>query len=284
MKNKIIELFGQDIRATDIEWEKHIEKSYCPYSKSKCIKIRKSNSTIAIGTCTVDYGKSNPKNLIICPYRFLERNQVFLDSFHLLRLHEPGNELHIIPEIGIPGGNVDYFLVSVKKSKMVDFVGIEFQSIDTTGTIWPERQRLLTELGLNAPLEAAEANKSYGMNWKMTAKTILVQLHHKIETFEGLGKAFVLSLQDYFLDYLFNNFNFSHLAEPARIGDSMHFHAYQLIDNGSCFSIDLTKRMSTDANGIATALGLQADPNVELQELLNILESKISKQTILQIR
>jgi hypothetical protein len=142
----------------------------------------------------------------------------------------------------------------------------------------------LTELGLNAPLEAAEANKSYGMNWKMTAKTILVQLHHKIETFEGLGKAFVLSLQDYFLDYLFNNFNFSHLAEPARIGDSMHFHAYQLIDNGSCFSIDLTKRMSTDANGIATALGLQADPNVELQELLNILESKISKQTILQIR
>jgi hypothetical protein len=33
---------------------------------------------------------------------------------HLLTQHEPGNELHIIPEISVPGGSVDYVLASVK--------------------------------------------------------------------------------------------------------------------------------------------------------------------------
>lgn len=40
------------------------------------------------------------------------------------------------------------------------------------------------------------------MNWKMTAKTILVQLHHKIDTFESISKHLVLVVQDYLLDYM----------------------------------------------------------------------------------
>jgi hypothetical protein len=50
-------------------------------------------------------------------------------------------------------------------------------------------QEFLREHGLNVPVETA---KTFGMNWKMTAKTILVQLHHKLETFEHLGKHLVL--------------------------------------------------------------------------------------------
>jgi len=60
--------------------------------------------------------------------------------------HEPGNELHIVSEVSIPGGSVDYFLVSAKDGKVKDFVGIELQTLDTTGTVWPERQRLLKKL------------------------------------------------------------------------------------------------------------------------------------------
>lgn len=46
----------------------------------------------------------------------------------------------------IPGGNVDFFLISAKDGKVKDFLGIELQTLDTTGTIWPERQNLLKEL------------------------------------------------------------------------------------------------------------------------------------------
>jgi hypothetical protein len=48
---------------------------------------------------------------VICPYRFLERRVIFADCLGLIR-HEAGDELHVVPEISIPGGSVDYFLVS----------------------------------------------------------------------------------------------------------------------------------------------------------------------------
>ena len=78
-------------------------------------------------------------------------------------------------------------MASVKKSKVRDFVAIEFQTIDTTGTVWPERQRLLKALGFDVPKKDVDSGKPFGMNWKMTAKTILVQLHHKVDTLEHIG-------------------------------------------------------------------------------------------------
>jgi len=86
-----------------------------------------------IGTCTVNYGKEN-RPIIICPHRLLERRQIFTDCIHLLTLHEPGNEFHIVP-VSIPGGSVDYFLASAHRRKVKDFVGIELQTLDTTGTV-----------------------------------------------------------------------------------------------------------------------------------------------------
>ncbi|MDP3002596.1 MAG: NotI family restriction endonuclease [Bacteroidales bacterium] len=132
------------------------------------------------------------KEVIICPHRLIEKKKIFVDCLHLLTLHEPGNEIHIIPEINIPGGSVDYFIASALNKKVIDFVGIELQTLDTTGTVWPERQGLITDLNLVEEPAEGYGNKTYGMNWKMTAKTILVQLHHKIDTFEYLNKHLVL--------------------------------------------------------------------------------------------
>ena len=75
--------------------------------------------------------KYQTQDIIICPFRLLEHNQIFMDCLHLLTLHEPGNELYLIPEVQIPGGNVDYFLVSAKNKKVKDFIGIELQTMDT---------------------------------------------------------------------------------------------------------------------------------------------------------
>jgi hypothetical protein len=67
-------------------------------------------------------------------------------------------------------------------------VGIELQTLDTTGTVWPTRQRFLASKGFDdIPRAELENTKTYGMNWKMTAKTILVQLHHKIQTFDTVS-------------------------------------------------------------------------------------------------
>ena len=232
---KIAEIFGVPTsRSDNVDWSELVQQQQCPYISRRCMKVRKSEPDISIGTCSVHYGKSR-NQILICPNRLLIRGQIFTDCIHLLSLHEPGNELHLIPEVSVPGGSVDYFLVSVNQSKVKDFVGIELQTLDTTGTVWPERQRFLDSVGLSADRSDIQSSKRFGMNWKMTAKTILVQLHHKTQTFESLNKHLVLVVQDVFLDYLRREFQFAHVT-GVRLGDPMQFHAYGLADtdDGTC--------------------------------------------------
>jgi len=283
MRNKVAELFGHAAKVDSaLNWAEVVSGQQCPYLGRKCWKTRKSRPEISIGTCTVRYGRED-ESVIICPTRLLERRQVFTDCLHLLTLHEPGNELHVVGEISIPGGNVDYFLLSAKARKVMDFVGIEFQTLDTTGTVWPERQRFLALAGVKVPKKDVENPKTFGMNWKMTAKTILVQLHHKIETFEHIHKHLVLVVQDRLLEYMRREFSFKHLESTARLGDPMHIHGYGLAPDDIDLCLVLRERVSTDAAGIATCLGLQASANVELEMIIKVLESKISDKTLMRL-
>jgi hypothetical protein len=282
--SKVLELYGISTRSkTKVDWNAIIAQETCPYLHRKCLKTRKSAPEVTIGTCSVLYSRGR-KKVIICPHRLLERSQVFIDCIHLLTLHEPGNELHVVQEISIPGGSVDYFLVSAKDRKVIDFVGVELQALDTTGTAWPERQRFSQEQGVEIDETGVDFGKSFGMNWKMTAKTTLVQLHHKVETFEYISKHLVLVIQDHLLDYIRGAFQFEHLNN-ARIGDPMHIHAYKVGQReADSFRLDLESRFSTDANGIAACLGLQVSPKVELEEIIALLESKITEETLLTLQ
>lgn len=279
--NKVLELFGVPAEDEKADWSSIVPHQHCPFLKRPCIKVRKSDPSVAIGTCTLAYGKEAAP-IIICPHRLLERKQIFVDCLHLLTNHTVGNEYHILREIEIPGGSVDFVIASVKNRKIHDFVGIELQTMDTTGTVWPERQRFLAGKGLNVAVDDVTSSKTFGMNWKMTAKTILVQLHHKIETFEHINKHFVLVLQDRLLSYMRREFSFDHLR-PATLGDPMHIHAYHLQYEKATHRINLLDRVSTDAAGVARCLGLQADAKVELSDILTILEGKISSETTLHL-
>lgn len=280
MNDPILELFTVSTLRTDIDWQDLVTAQHCAYLDRKCVKIRKSQPEISIGTCSISFGSDRSRNLIICPHRFLERGQVFFDCLHLLTLHEPGNELHRVSEIEIPGGNVDYFLVSVNKGRVVDFVGIELQSVDTTGSLWAARQAFLTTKGLIAE-NASGSAQTYGVNWKMTAKTTLVQLHHKVETFESLGKHFVPVLENDLINYMRREFDFEHIQD-AKLGHSMHFHAYDLQLSGLDQRIALSSRSSTNAQGVARAIGLQRTANVELEVITNAIQLRLSTKTLLR--
>lgn len=276
--NRVLELFGKPTAEAGCNWRKISQKQQCPYAGRKCIKVRKSQPSLAIGTCCVLYGQDQTP-IVICPLRLLERRQVVSDCIHLLTLHEPGNELHLVPEVSIPGGSVDYFLASVNDGKVVDFVGIELQTLDTTGTVFPERQRFLKSVGLRVRGSDIRSHKGFGMNWKMTAKTILVQLHHKTETFEHVNKHLVLVVQDHLLSYMRREFRFEHLHQ-ARLGDPAHIHSYRLLRQPSgAHRLKLDARFSTDSSGVARCLGLQAETKVELEDIIRTLQAKISKET-----
>jgi Restriction endonuclease NotI len=275
---KVAELYGNPTDQS-LSWDDIASRQSCPFLSRKCLKNRKSEPDLTIGSCTVSYGRE-ARNIIICPFRLLERSQIFTDCIHLLTLHEPGNELRIVPEISVPGGSIDYCLASVRSGKVIDFVGIELQTLDTTGTVWPERQRFLQRHGVPVRETDVTSKKGFGMNWKMTAKTILMQLHHKIHTFEHLSKHLVLVVQDCLIDYMQREFSFEHIQD-ARLGNPMHFHSYELIAEPSGYRIQLIERWSTDANGIAQCLGLQTSPRVELEAMLRQIEEKLPQSTLL---
>ena len=280
--SKVLELFGNAADAPGVNWPHTVLEQNCPFLGKRCYKVRKSNPEISIGTCTVLYGRE-PEPIIICPTRLIERGQIFVDCMHLLTNHEPGNELHLVSEVTVPGGSIDYILVSAKNGKVKDFVGIELQTLDTTGTVWPERQRLLRELGVRRDDSGEDSTKTFGMNWKMTAKTILVQMHHKVQTFEHVNRKLVLVIQDRFLSYMNREFKFDHVKNPARTGDSLHIHSYQMerATDGN-LRLSLAARLSTDADGVAVCLGLQAESRVELEQIVSALEAKISPATVLR--
>jgi len=274
----VLELFGVRVdRGKTASWEGLVAKQRCPFTRTKCFKVRKSQPDLSIGTCVVRYGKAG-RAVVICPNRFLERGQVVSDCLHLLSVHEPGNELHLVPEVSVPGGSIDYFLVSARRGKVRDFVAIEFQALDTTGSVWPERQRVLQSLGLAVPLADRDQTKAFGVNWKMTAKTILVQLHHKGGTFEHIGKRLAVVMQDHLLAYLRRQFVFDHIGAP-RVGDAVHIHAYGLATSSKGLCLDLRERCSTDADGVARCLGIHAEMRANLQTIVDDLERRISPNT-----
>ncbi len=273
------ELFTIPTDAENQDWNAIVANQHCTFLNRKCIKVRKSEPDISIGSCSVKYGKEL-NDVIICPHRLIEKRKIFLDCIHLLSLHEPGNDLHVVPELAIPGGTIDYFLASTKEGKVIDFVGVELQTVDTTGTVWPVRQRFLQSKGIAVKDKETDSVKTFGMNWKMTAKTILVQLHHKIQTFEHLSKHLVLVVQNHLLNYMEEQFSFDHISKVARLGDSMHFHSYNLDKRENRYHLQLADRLSTDSNGIAKCVGLQAEAKIELEIIFKSIQAKLSERTL----
>lgn len=63
----------------------------------------------------------------------------------------------------------------------------------------------------------------------------------------------------------------------------MHFHAYRLKKEEQDYKLILEHRYSTDSNGISKLLGLNANANLQFEEIAKILEAKISDRTVFSI-
>lgn len=240
-----------------------IEGEQCPFVSQKCGKIRKSDASQTIGACLLGHGN---RPLIICPRRLLEGDLIFRQCLPLLK---KGIEFRAVPEIRTPGGSVDYFLVSAgKQGKIIDFVGIELQSLDTTGTggIWSARQDCVNG--------AVKASYSHGINWKMSAKTILVQMLHKAPAMEALDKKLVLVVQEEFLAYIESEFTGS-VFRKATLRDSVHFHTYSIVRSGSGWSLRTARQVSTSAAGVAELLMLGEKEELDEKTLIQRIQDKM---------
>ena len=67
---KIAELYGLPTFSRG-KWKAAVKRQECPLLNRKCLKNRKSEADLTIGTCTMIYGRKNPRPVMICPFRLL---------------------------------------------------------------------------------------------------------------------------------------------------------------------------------------------------------------------
>src|SRR5690606_23571208 len=81
----------------------------CPFRGSRCIKVRKSNPEQTIGACVVGFKGAAT---LICPHRMTDEGTIFGDATLLLSDDaQRRGRIRVVPEVTMPGGNIDYFVV-----------------------------------------------------------------------------------------------------------------------------------------------------------------------------
>lgn len=275
MTNRVNELFGLYTNGDEFpDLSEALLMQKCPWAQnnSTCFKTRKSDSSIAIGTCSLCFDKLD-QPLIICPSRLKDRNQIFIDCLQFITGSITGSELYLIPEVGTSAGSIDFMLVAARGKTPVDFVAIELQTLDTTGSIWNYRQKLLKDNGYD--VEDGRSKGCVGVNWKMTAKTILAQMVQKSELFADMSKNLVLVCQSPLYAYMERNFNFSNVRSIPDNRDVLHFHMYDYRPIDGKMRLSLASTRSASLQVVQGIMGRNTDVNQELSEILSTLSSRL---------
>ncbi|WP_205623631.1 DNA (cytosine-5-)-methyltransferase [Desulfogranum japonicum] len=194
-KKDLVEIFGYAPDDLSKESRSLWNIGACPFLNKSCIKINHDQSII-YGTCSVTspYG-----HIIICPNRLYANNyetlkRVAKDAFGDVQFYlfdeYVKNRTKIdecIVALGKNSGkevqvgrhlSMDWVLARIKNTKLVEYVGIEIQSIDITGNYrdaWHGYKNLPMT---NTPIENIPSS-SHGLNWANVHKRLIPQLIRK---------------------------------------------------------------------------------------------------------
>lgn len=173
----------------------------CPYMNKPCTKFNHDQSII-YGTCSVTspYG-----DLPICPSRLYEKNyetlrkisrDAFGESMPFYLFDEFVKDRETFTEgvvaLGTNSGrevqvgkimSMDWVLARIKGSELIEYVGVEVQSIDITGNYrdaWHAYSNLENTLGKNSIPSSA-----HGLNWANVHKRLIPQLIRKSVVYSG---------------------------------------------------------------------------------------------------
>jgi Restriction endonuclease NotI len=193
MSLKVFEFFGFSPEDTSVMAAKYRKSKECPFVGGQCIKRFKSGTVS--GVCAVKPVTTGP--VICCPNRmYAEEYRVLLDvartcfgdDVRLCRgsgdTKGDGFDVHVFgkrwgKELRLPGRGkgggyfVDWVLALVDSShKLKEFVAVELQTMDTTGSYEAEVNSLYKGKATSKPSTA-------GINWENVSKRILPQIIYK---------------------------------------------------------------------------------------------------------
>jgi hypothetical protein len=192
MPLRIVEWFGHDLTDWSQLAIENRNRENCPFIGGICTKT--FNDKSISGVCSVQQTNAIP--IVICPNRLYANDYSFLTDVATLafglnmRVIHPsqrqlvahdgqnvvkrfGKELRLPSSRGTQAYFVDWILARLNnEGDLSEFVAIEVQSIDTTGSYRPEVQKLRAGIHDPGPSDA-------GLNWENVNKRILPQIIFK---------------------------------------------------------------------------------------------------------
>lgn len=199
---RISEVFGIGFEDRSLEAQRERARKHCRFRDSVCTK---SSKTDPLGICTLSDGEFATA---LCPVRFLERDQIFIDAAKLA--FGPGVEFAVFPEIRIlkiPSreedvekkiGKVDFLIGHIKGGVVADFAAVEVQAVYFSGTsIRSTFDRFL--LGEELTDEQITRRPDFRSS---AQKRLIPQLMLKVPVFRRWGKKFFVVVDTLFLKSL----------------------------------------------------------------------------------
>lgn len=244
IKKHPVEFYGHFYLDDSLQAQRNRNNEYCPFLDMRCAKRRKSQPNVTIGTCSVGYRaefQEKYKPIIICPER-LRSPQVF-GKIEQAILPLKGTFFRT-DEVPLVGTSIDHILGKKQGNEIIDFCGVEIQTLDTTGSVW--------QAVLDFKAGKMKGTYNYGMNWAMTyVKTMLQQAYMKGTLFDKWNKKLVYVIQDVGMEFLRETHDISGFHKK-RMEDPVHFHIYSLKYNPKTkkYDLELREEMSSTVEGI----------------------------------
>ncbi len=267
------EIFGYPLRAVSGLPKKGRKRYWCPFADDKCNKQSRLIS-YPMGVCSVRYGD----NIIaLCPRRFLQDNTVFSDiAEHYFKTR---NDLVVFMEIGLSQtGTFDYVMVKHRpfSSNIEDFVVIEFQTGQTTGT-GQLVQALRDCLKGN---DIGDKSYRFGLNFADIWKRSFTQILNKGIVLENWGHKIYWVVQEPVYQDFVNRYNLNGMSYNDE--HKTVFTIYDLSQNSFEYNLFQTRIESSTINDLFKAF--RYNPNIPSKEtFISKLKKKLEAKMELKL-
>lgn len=217
---------------------------FCPFTGVKCNKQTRKVD-YPMGVCSINYQNDI---LALCPNRFLQNNVIFEDIAN--KYFGSTDNQAVLHEIRLEGfGSFDHVIVKHEpmSTKIIDFVIVEVQGYQTTGT--GGLVRGLKDAMASPP--NVENVYSFGLNEYDIVKRTLTQMLHKGKAIEAWNQSIFWVMQEPLYNGFTRRYNISSLDYSD--DDTTKFAIYDLNPTDGTYELALKYYKSSTLDNLFDA-------------------------------
>lgn len=238
----------------------------CPFTGDVCAK-RGHNTKDPFPVCTLWKLSGTGKNrrpdrpVIVCPKRFYQANLIDDILEHCWTGDYEREKIAPAREVKMGKvGNVDMVICDTSKLPLIeDFVSVELQAIDITGSVSDAYTLHLNKQDLSAP-------PKYNFNTANVFKRYLTQLIKKGYFHSTWRKKIVAVVQDFLLEDIRKRVRFA-ATDPKDENTSIVFMSYSLdtqsVDDEGFYTLKLKEVVGTEHSALMNAVVYEQPPDPE---------------------